>query len=281
MNPADTYLANDILPIPLRVGEKVPAIKWKHLQDLLPPFSEAFRGPWQANPQFGIALLLKPSGLVCIDCDSEAAVREAIGLCTEPCNNVVLSRHGCHLYYEKPEGVPPLRRIQCGASGKIDIMADGYMAAPPSVHPSGHRYTWLKSGDFQQAPEWACALLREVRERAIDSTIIQPLDVMNAWPNSAEEMSLLETTLKGINPLLYAYLAGHKAPPDRSRALWLLTNTLIRLRIREGGGIIRRMTDESIAKIVWYGTLGEKPRQRGWQWLCDEIARARLEITPD
>lgn len=279
MNPADRYLQNDMLPIPLIPGEKRPAIKWKHLQDLLPPFSEAFRGPWQIHPGNGIALLLKPSGLLVVDCDSEAAVREAMGLCEEPCNNVVLSAHGCHMYYEKPEGVPPLRRIQCGASGKIDIMADGYMAVPPSIHPSGHRYTWIKSGDFQPAPEWTCALLREVRERAIDSTVIQPVDVLNAWPNTEAEMFRLQTTLSAINPMLFDYLSGKKIPPDRSRALWLLTNTLIRLQIRDNGKI-QRLGDESIAKIVWYGTLGEKPRQRGWQWLCDEIARARLEVLP-
>lgn len=281
MNPATEYLAKDWLVIPLRVGEKIPAIKWMHLQDLKPPFTPAFANPWVNNHNFGVAVMMKPSGLVCVDCDSEAAVREAINLCPERCNNIVLSRKGVHLYYRLPKGVPALRRIQCGASQKIDIMADGYMAAPPSVHPSGHKYQWAAQGPLQDAPAWVCKLLSEVKVRSISSLGITPEDALATWPNTPEEMAALQIALKAINPLLYRYLAGTEKPQDRSRALWLLTNTLIRLRVRTGDGPPQRLDDKSIAKVVWYGTLGEKPRQRGWNWLCDEISRARLELTPD
>lgn len=275
------YLLGGLLPIPLRVGEKIPAVKWKHLQDLQPPFTEAFLSPWFTCPQYGCAILMRPSGLVCIDCDSEGAVREAIGLTPEPCNNVVISRKGAHFYYKLPEGTPAHRRIQCGASKKIDIMADGYMAVPPSVHPSGHRYEWVRRGPWQPLPAWACQLLAEVKERSITALGITPEQAMNAWPRTDQDMAALQIALKGVNPLLYKYLAGQQVPPDRSRALWLLTNTLIRLRLRKSATVPEKLSDESIAKIVWYGTLGEKPRQRGWDWLCDEIARARLELTPN
>lgn len=281
MNPALEYLAKNWLPIPLRVGEKIPAVKWMGLQDLKPPFTQAFANPWQNNPRFGLAILMKPSGLVCVDCDSEAAVREAMSLCREPCNNIVLSRNGAHFYYSLPEGVPALRVIQRGASGKIDIMADGYMAAPPSIHPSGHRYQWVQQGPLQPLPAWACAYLSEVKVRSISSLGITPEDAEKAWPNTPEDMKALQVALKAVNPVLYKYLAGTEKPLDRSKALWLLTNTLIRLRVRQGGEAPKKLDDKSIAKIVWYGTLGEKPRQRGWQWLCDEISRARLELTPD
>lgn len=277
---AHDYLAQGILPIPLKVGEKVPAIKWKHLQDLRPPFTEAFASPWIRNPAHGVALLMKPSGLAVIDCDSEAAVREAISYTSERCNNIVISRQGAHMYYRLPPGVPAHRRIQCGYSKKIDIMADGYMAAPPSVHPSGHRYVWAARGPLQDLPAWACKLLSEVKERSIDSKGISPEMALAAWPVTEQDMHALQIALKAVNPLLYKYLAGKEIPADRSRALWLLTNTLIRLRLRKSATTPEKLSDESIAKIVWYGTLGEKPRQRGWSWLCDEIARARLELTP-
>ena len=275
------YLLEGLLPIPLRVGEKVPAVKWKHLQELRAPFTEAFLSPWVTCPAYGCAILMKPSGIVAIDCDSEAAVREAIGLTPEPCNNVVLSRKGAHFYYRLPAGTPAHRRIQCGASKKIDIMADGYMAVPPSVHPSGHRYEWIRRGPWQDLPAWACELLREVKERSITALGITPEQALTAFPNTDADMAALQIALKAVNPLLYKYLAGKEIPPDRSRALWLLTNTLIRLRLRKSDTVPEKLSDESIAKIVWYGTLGEKPRQRGWNWLCDEIARARLELTPN
>lgn len=280
-NPALDYLAQGWLPIPLRVGEKVPACKWAHLQTLPAPFAMAFAQPWQVNPNFGVALLMRPSGLVAVDCDSPGAVAEAMGLCREPCNNIVLSRHGAHFYYRLPEGVPALRRIQQGASKKIDIMADGYMAAPPSIHPSGHRYEWVQRGPLQELPAWACKLLAEVKVRSISELGVTPEQALAAWPNTEADMQALQIALKAVNPLLYKYLAGQEKPLDRSKALWLLTNTLIRLRLRRSATVPERLDDKSIAKIVWYGTLGEKPRQRGWNWLCDEISRARLELTPD
>lgn len=281
MNPALEYLAKNWLVIPLRVGEKIPAVKWMGLQELKPPFTQAFANPWQNNPRYGLAVLMKPSGLVCVDCDSEEAVREAMAMCTEPCNNIVLSRHGCHMYYTLPEGVPALRVIQRGVSQKIDIMADGYMAAPPSIHPSGHRYQWVCQGPLQPLPAWACKYLSEVKVRIVNAQSITQEEALAAWPNTPEDMSKLQVALKAVNPVLYNYLAGKDKPLDRSKALWLLTNTLIRLRIRMGDGTVKKLDDKSIAKIVWYGTLGEKPRQRGWQWLCEEIARARLELTPE
>lgn len=281
LNDVRSYIEYDWLPIPLRVGEKVPACKWMALQELRPPFTQAFSQPWATNPNFGVAILLRPSKLCVIDCDSEAAVAEAMRLCGERCNNIVLSRKGAHFYYRLPEGVPALRRIQCGNSKKIDIMADGYMAAPPSRHPSGHTYEWVQRGPLQDAPAWACTLLAEVKVRSITALGITPEDALGAWPHTEQDMFALQVALKAVNPLLYNYLAEKEKPLDRSKSLWLLTNTLIRLRLRKSPTVPERLDDKSIAKIVWYGALGEKPRQRGWNWLCDEISRARLELTPD
>lgn len=278
VNYPHQYLQNGWLPIAMVPGEKKPATKWAHLADLRGPFGPEFMQMWLRNPNYGVAILMKPSGLLVVDCDSEEAVREAISMTVEPCNNMVISTHGVHMYYRRPEGCPPLRRVQQGGSGKIDIMADGYMVAPPSVHPSGHRYAWLKQGPLQDAPEWAVKLLAEVKVRSIQHTCLKPDDVLSAFPNNEQEMFALQTALKAVNPNLYAILAGQAQPVDRSRSLWLLTNTLMRLRVRLRGGVVVKLSDESIAKLVWYGTLGQKPRERGWQWLCDELARARLEL---
>lgn len=296
---ATEYVAHGWLPIPLHPGEKRPAVKFAHLaeQDVaLAP--GVFLPYWQSVPGAGVAVLMRPSGLLVVDCDSMDAVREAISNTPEPCNNVVESRQGVHLYYRRPADCPPLRTVRRGASGKIDILADGYMVAPPSVHPSGHRYKWLRQGPLQDAPAWAVGMLSAIRARSIAHTRLDPESVAGAFPRTAEEAAMLRNAIRCRDSRVAAYLTDPAiramgAKVDRSAILWLTMNTLIRLLGSDIGptcpdrerlkNIIGDLTDESIAKVVWFGTLGselvgEKPRQRGWQWFCDEIARARLEI---
>lgn len=282
MNFQRHYIGRGWLPIPLVPAVKPPrpTVRWKHLVDLRAPHTEAFLQPWVLDPGLGCAILLEPSQLLVIDCDSPAAVAEAIGMTEERCNNVVITNKGAHLYYRKPDGCPAGRRIQCGYSGKIDVLSAGLTVAPPSLHPNGHRYEWALQGPLQDAPAWAAKYLSEVRQRSIESSGVTPEDALQAFPNTSEDLLALQIALKAVNPMLYNILAGKQAPTDRSRAIWLLLNTLIRLRLRKGKNTPEKLDDKSIAKIVWYGTLGEKPRERGWRWLCDEIARARLELTP-
>lgn len=293
------YLARGWAAIPMKPALKEPAVKFKHLaeQDGAPqaiPRAEYLLH----TPGAGVGILLRPSRLLCIDCDSKDAVAEAIRNTPEPCNNVVLSTKGCHMYYRRPDGCPPLRTVHRGASQRIDIMADGYMMAPPSTHPSGHKYQWLAQGPLQDAPEWACGFLLAIRERSIAGTQLDPHAVSGAFPNTAEEAELLRQAIQCRDPRVAALLsvprAAQKATTiDRSHVLWLTMNTLIRLLGSDVGpsnrardqlkNTIGDLTDESIAKVVWFGTLGsdlvgDKPRERGWQWFCDEISRARLEL---
>lgn len=276
------YLAQGWLPIPLVPATKPPrpTVRWKQLVDLRAPFTEAFVQPWVMDSNLDCALLLEPSGLLVIDCDSPEAVAEAMSLTPVPCQNIVLTSKGAHFYYAKPDTCPAGRRIQCGYTGKIDVLSAGITVAPPSRHPNGHRYQWVKRGALQAAPEWAVKLLAEVRQRSIESAGVTPEEALMAFPNTSNDLSALQIALKAVNPKLYKILAGELPSADRSRDIWLLMNTLIRLRLRKAPGIPEKLDDKSIAKVVWYGTLGEKPRERGWRWLCDEIARARLEITP-
>jgi hypothetical protein len=63
---------------------------------------------------------------------------------------------------------PPDPRIRNGVKllpGLDTRAAGGYVAAPPSVHPSGRRYRWIVppgEAELAQAPEWLVALLEPV-----------------------------------------------------------------------------------------------------------------------
>ena len=294
------YMARGWLAIPMKPGTKEPAVKFKELQaqDFVVPHIPR-EGYFQEEPGAGVGVLLRPSHLLVVDCDSAAAGAEAVRNTPERCNNVVLSTKGAHLYYRRPDHCPPLRTVKRGASQAIDILADGYIVAPPSVHPSGYRYQWLRQGALQEAPDWAVGLLAAIRERSIANTLLDPSGVASAFPNTPEEISLLLEAIRGTNPGVGKWLSGNRSGQeiivDRSHILWLTLNTMIRLlgsyigppnRARDRlKNTIGNLTDETIAKVVWFGTLGsdlvgDKPRERGWQWFCDEIARARLEILP-
>lgn len=277
------YIAAGSVPIPLRCpGEsfrtktgietadgKRPAIRWRELADYddQPAEVGALLEHWQRRPDWGVGVLLRPSRLLVVDCDSPEAVAEAIANTGEPCHNIVLTRHGAHLYYRRPAGCPPLRTVQRGASGKIDILADGFMVAPPSVHQSGFVYRWHSTGPLQEAPEWAAGLLMAIRERSFVSAGVDPSREQPLRLTAAQT-----ERLKARDRRVYHYMLGKMPIEDRSRGIWLAVNTLIRLR---------EYDDAQIANLIWYSALGEKPRQRGIEWLGDEIARARLELTPD
>lgn len=278
---AETLVAAGWVPIPLRApGEqfrtktgvetadgKRPAIKWRELADYDSPPAETpeLLEHWRRHPGWGVAVLLRPSGLLVIDADSPEAVQEVIDNTQVPCRNVVLTRKGAHFYYRRPAQCPPLRAIQRGMSGKLDILADGFVVAPPSVHASGFRYQWQRVGPLQDAPGWAVGLLMAIRERSYVSAGVDP---------SKEEPFRLtadqSAQLRARDQRVYRNILGLELPQDRSRAIWLAMNTLIRLDY----------TDAQIGNLIWYSALGEKPRQRGIAWLGDEIARARLELTP-
>ena len=297
------YLTYGWLPIPMIKGTKQPVVKFKHLLDYdhawqVPKESLPYLlAPWTQDRTHGTGILLKASELVVIDCDSVAAVQEAIRNTSEPCNNIVQSSKGAHFYYRRPAGCPSLRTVHRGDSQAIDILANGFAVAPPSYHKSGWQYTWVKQGPLQDAPDWAVGLLSLIKERSIANTLIDPAAVANAFPNTREEAELLLEAVRKRDPRVHELLRNPTiatgAKQDRSYMLWLTINTLIRILGSDAGpkcearnrlkNTIGDLSDESIAKVIWFGALGsdkvgEKPRERGWQWFCDEIARARLEI---
>jgi hypothetical protein len=74
---------------------------------------------------------------------------------------VAATGKGYHLYWRLPTETPdPGRRI--GVRPGIDIIGgNGYLVAPPSVHPSGRTYEWLNPDARPvEAPQWMLELQR-------------------------------------------------------------------------------------------------------------------------
>jgi hypothetical protein len=61
--------------------------------------------------------------------------------------------------------------------------AGGYVAAPPSVHPSGIRYRWIIHDRLGPAPSWLVELIRPRQERTVNGC--KELSVSSAYGQAA------------------------------------------------------------------------------------------------
>lgn len=112
---------------------------------------------WDRWPHANIGLAPGRAGLLVADIDGPAAcaIAEGLGLLDIPTLAAETGRTdfpGQHLYFEHPAGrIGQLRlalvngqlKNVAGTVPGLEIKADaGYVLLPPSIHPSGRRYTW-------------------------------------------------------------------------------------------------------------------------------------------
>lgn len=136
---------------------------------------------WQQWPEANIGLATgRVSGLWVLDIDGEQGEASFAQLVAEHGGELAETRmassgKGYHLYWRLPFGTDQGRRI--GVRPGIDIIGgQGYLVAPPSVHPSGRVYQWLNEHQEPvEAPQWLMGLER-VRSAP------KPLEVASAVP---------------------------------------------------------------------------------------------------
>lgn len=104
---------------------------------------EAVCAWWDVHPDANIGFSPGAAGLLVLDFDRPEAETFAaeLGLLDVPTLEVVTAR-GRHLYFRLPRGVT-IGNVSTWAAAGIDVRsANGYVLLPPSVHPTGHVYTW-------------------------------------------------------------------------------------------------------------------------------------------
>jgi len=136
MNVLETALqwhSLGIATIPILAGSKKPALPaWRQYQERLPTERE-LRAWWVV--EYGIAVVCGWQGLTVVDFD-DLDYWESWQAGHDPIDTYrVKTRRGWHLYFfvEEP--------VSCWHSEVVDVKAaGGYVLAPPSIHPSGHKY---------------------------------------------------------------------------------------------------------------------------------------------
>jgi hypothetical protein len=101
----------------------------------------AIRQWWTRNPDANIGIAIPP-GVVVLDVDPRnGGSRDALGSLPDT-PTARTGGGGHHAWFKLPAGV------QVKPLGKgIDIKANGYVVAPPSIHPNGEAYAWLTALD--------------------------------------------------------------------------------------------------------------------------------------
>ncbi len=157
------YRARGWSVIPRREKAKRPAVAWKKYQTS--HVSEKTLHDWfRRSPDYNVGIVTGTlSGIVVLDVDPRhggdkslrALEREHGRLPKTP--KSITGGGGQHYYFAHPGGEV---RNRAGIRPGVDLRGDGgCIVAPPSVHPSGKRYRWVRGrapGDVELAtlPDW-------------------------------------------------------------------------------------------------------------------------------
>lgn len=132
----------------------------------MPPTSEQIHEWWQRTPDANVALVLG-RGVFAVDLDGGP---DAEGLLFE--HDILLdldavrskTGSGYHVFFRSTDPVPDRIAMLSKNGGKpqVDIRGKGIVIAPPSIHPNGTAYEWLKplTDGLTDAPPALLAMIR-------------------------------------------------------------------------------------------------------------------------
>lgn len=137
---ATYYKEKGFSVIPISAWGKKPLISWKEFQKRIA--SDGELEPWFGSGENNIGIVTgEVSGIAVVDLDSDEAIAFAKEHRFFDNTPRVKTSKGYHLYFKF---IPGLTNFQ-GRSDlpNIDLRGEGgFVVAPPSVHESGHAYSW-------------------------------------------------------------------------------------------------------------------------------------------
>jgi hypothetical protein len=260
LETALSYLEHGWSIIPLSPGDKRPYFallpredgqaKWEMYQTRQPTEEEVRRW-FTVAPNANIGIVTGTvSGILVQDLDGPEGMSEAQRHGALPNTPMSRTGHGLHVVYRHPGGeLPNFTRRAPG----IDARGDGgYIAAPPSLHPNGHRYQWHISPDTPLAdpPTWF-------------------LDMFNPDPVEEVVNSLLSTATR-LPPTSGSY--GAKA----------LTQELDRLARAHNGTRNNHLVQSAfrMGQLIAEGRIGEEEAEQKLALVAQVIGLNDKEIRP-
>jgi len=141
------YIANGLSVIPIKPRDKAPAISWRPYQKDAPSLAEVQKWFKGTDNNIGIVTGKVSGNLVVLDFDDAKAFEEFVEALSNDLKDVVMNTwrvrtsRGFHVYLR----VDTDKTVSSVKFNGVDVKAEGgYVVAPPSVHPSGARYTFVE-----------------------------------------------------------------------------------------------------------------------------------------
>lgn len=130
-------LGKGFAPIPVVAGTKIPVVKWKEWQAVLPP-EELVREWFSARRNIAVVT----SGMVVFDVDDPDKAGLVIAACGETPHMLRTPRGGVHLGYRKRKDSVVSNRVRIKGL-PIDIRTDGGLELIADSTTDAGTYTWL------------------------------------------------------------------------------------------------------------------------------------------
>jgi hypothetical protein len=221
------YVTYGLSVIPLKPGEKVPLIKWEAYQNTPPSLDEVQK--WFKDCSNNIAIVCgRVSGnLVVIDFDDKEVYEKAI---KEIENDqelkdivdntwLVQTGKGFHIYLRVDSDKP----VKSTKLPKIDIKGEGgYVVAPPSLHPSGKRYTFIR---FTKTTGHEIRVVSEVQYNRLLTILEKVTNAKLTWVEVDRRPKEFELTSEQIQGIVKALEPIYK-PDHRHKVILYLTGWL-------------------------------------------------------
>lgn len=202
---AKKYIQMGLAIIPIVFKKKNPPIDWKKYQEK-PPQWEEISMYFERATNIGIITGVPSGGLVVLDFD-DMGVYEMIKHHIPEIENTFLVKtsKGVHAYFRVKDHIVGTTKI-----GKVDIKGQGgLVVAPPSIHPSGAKYTILNENPIKilTIEQWEAyyhILETLIRKTNISDKGIPTLPVKKGRKLTKGEINKI---LEVIQPL---YLQGYR-----------------------------------------------------------------------
>lgn len=255
------YMSKGYSIFPCKPGTKEPLVKWKTFQKKHPTEKQV-REWWEKGPDTNMAIVTgKISKLFVVDIDGpegEDFIARKGGL---PETAYCKTSRGHHYYLQCPDFEVP---SSTNKTDGLDIRGEGgYVIAPPSIHPDGTQYKWVKSPSntkIAPPPVWLKEYLQEKKSAKKSSKAATTKKISKIKKNK-KRWERIQKAIQKYPEIMKAFETPK--PQDRSGHDWFLVMLCIEngicknkwlyeilLRNKYGKAKTRRDREEYIANLV-------------------------------